>query len=103
VIVSVRPEDIEVNVNGANDSALWKGIVRQVVYFGDSMNCAIDFAGTMLRARLHPSTSLEDGQEVTLNFKAERCAAFPPRIDGPIASASCRSRSGIISWATGFS
>ncbi len=77
VIVSIRPEDIEVSANGANEPATWKGIVRQVVYFGDSMNCEIDFAGTVLRARLHPSTILEDGQEVTLNFKAGRCVAFP--------------------------
>jgi iron(III) transport system ATP-binding protein len=82
VIVSVRPEDIEVNTNGVNDSVLWKGIVRQVVYFGDSMNCEIDFAGTLLRARLHPSTILEDGQQVTLNFKAGRCVAFPQESAG---------------------
>jgi hypothetical protein len=31
----------------------------------------------LLRARLHPSTILEDGQEVTVNFKAGRCVAFP--------------------------
>ncbi|MGH7929667.1 MAG: TOBE domain-containing protein, partial [Candidatus Binatia bacterium] len=55
----------------------WKGTVRQVVYFGDSMNCEIDFAGTVLRARLHPSTILESGQQVAITFQAERCVAFP--------------------------
>lgn len=78
VIVSVRPEDIEVSVNGARESEGWKGIVRQVVYFGDSMNCEIDFAGTLLRARLHPSTTLQDGQEISVDFKSGRCVAFPP-------------------------
>jgi iron(III) transport system ATP-binding protein len=82
VIVSVRPEDIEVNVDGANDSVLWTGVVRQVVYFGDSMNCEIDFAGKLLRARLHPSTIVEDGQQVTINFKAGRCVAFPLELPG---------------------
>ena len=77
VIVSVRPEDIEVDVGAANESGTWRGIVRQVVYFGDSMNCEIDFAGTLLRARLHPSSNLHDGQEVSVNFKSGRCVAFP--------------------------
>ena len=77
VIVSVRPEDIEVDADGANESGTWRGIVRQVVYFGDSMNCEIDFAGTLLRARLHPSSNLHDGQHVSVNFKSGRCVAFP--------------------------
>ncbi len=77
VIVSVRPEDIEVDVQGSTESGTWQGVVRQVVYFGDSMNCEIDFAGTLLRARLHPSTNLHDGQKVSINFKSGRCVAFP--------------------------
>jgi len=76
VTVSVRPEDVEVSINGAKNVGAWKGIVRQVIYFGDSMNCEIDFAGTILRARLHPSSNLRDGQEVTVNFKSGRCVAF---------------------------
>jgi len=80
VTVSVRPEDVELNLNGADASGGWKGVVRQVIYFGDSMNCEIDFAGTLLRARLHPSSNLHDGQEVTVNFKSGRCVAFPREI-----------------------
>jgi len=77
VVVSVRPEDIEVKPGNGSDGGSWKGTVRQVVYFGDSMNCEIDFAGTTLRARLHPSTMLQDGEEVTIDFKTDRCVAFP--------------------------
>jgi iron(III) transport system ATP-binding protein len=77
VIVSVRPEDIEVRPANGGDTNGWKGTVRQVVYFGDSVNCEIDFAGTVLRARLHPSTVLESGQEVTIAIEAERCVVFP--------------------------
>ena len=83
VVVNVRPEDIEVYVNGTNRAESWTGTARQVVYFGDSMNCEIDFAGTTLRARLHPSIILEDGQEVTVNFKTGRCVAFPPESVSP--------------------
>ena len=80
VTVSVRPEDVELNLNGADALGAWKGVVRQVIYFGDSMNCEIDFAGTLLRARIHPSSDLHDGQEVTVNFKSGRCVAFPQEI-----------------------
>jgi iron(III) transport system ATP-binding protein len=77
VIVSVRPEDINVRPANGDEANVWRGTVRQVVYFGDCMNCEIDFAGTVLRARLHPSTVLENGQEVTIDFEAKRCVAFP--------------------------
>ena len=77
VIVSVRPEDINVRAVNGSDANVWKGTVRQVVYFGDSVHCEIDFAGTVLRARVHPSTILESGQEVAIDFEAKRCVAFP--------------------------
>jgi iron(III) transport system ATP-binding protein len=77
VIVSVRPEDINVRPAIGEGPNAWLGTVRQVVYFGDSMNCEIDFAGTVLRARLHPSTILENGQQVAMTFQAQRCVAFP--------------------------
>ena len=77
VVVSIRPEDIDVQPLCAGGADGWKGAVRQVVYFGDSMSCEIEFAGTFLRARLHPSIQLEDGQEVLISFRPERCVAFP--------------------------
>lgn len=77
VVVCVRPEDIEVTVASEVSTDGWKGVVRQVVYFGDSMSCEIESAGSILRARLHPSIILEEGQEVLLDFSSERCVAFP--------------------------
>jgi iron(III) transport system ATP-binding protein len=77
VIVSVRPEDIDIRPANGGDTPAWRGTVRQVVYFGDSVNCEIDFDGTVLRARLHPSTVLKGGQEVAIEFRAERCVALP--------------------------
>jgi iron(III) transport system ATP-binding protein len=78
VIVGVRPEDIDVQPLTDGNTDGWKGAVRQVIYFGDSMSCEIDFAGAVLRARLHPSIQLEDGQKVLIHFKPDRCVAFPP-------------------------
>jgi len=77
VLVSVRPEDIDVKMEACPSSAAWPAKVRQVVYFGDSMHCELMVASTMLRARLHPSMQLEDGQEILISFKPERCVAFP--------------------------
>ena len=77
VLVSVRPEDIDVTINASPESGKWRGKVRQVVYFGDSMHCELMVANTILRARLHPSMHLEDGQEIFISFKPERCMAFP--------------------------
>lgn len=77
VLVSVRPEDIDVKTNDCPDGKGWRGKVRQVVYFGDSMHCELEVARTLLRARLHPSIHLQDGQEIFIDFKPERCIAFP--------------------------
>ncbi|MFQ5903645.1 MAG: ABC transporter ATP-binding protein [Candidatus Binatia bacterium] len=76
VIVCVRPEDIEVKVATEVSEDGWKGIVRQVVYFGDGLNCEIESAGLLIRARLHPSVILEEGQQVLMSFRPERCVAF---------------------------
>ncbi len=78
VVVSVRPEDIDVKITGNPSEDGWKGVVRQVVYFGESMSCEIELAGAILRARLHPSMMLEEGKQVLLSFKPDRCVAFPP-------------------------
>ncbi len=64
-------------VEGCRQDSAVTVTTRQVIYFGDSMNCEIDFAATTLRARLHPSSNLHDGQEVTVNFKSGRCVALP--------------------------
>lgn len=77
VVVSVRPEDIDVRINDCPDGKGWPGKVRQVVYFGDSMHCELEVASTLLRARLHPAIHLQDGQEIFIDFKPERCIAFP--------------------------
>ena len=75
--VSIRPEDIDVEVEATDRDAQWQGTVRNVIYFGESLHCEIEFAGGTLRAHLHPSTILRDGQQVALHFKAERATAFP--------------------------
>jgi iron(III) transport system ATP-binding protein len=79
VLVSVRPEDIDVRIEACSGARGWRGKVRQVVYFGDSMHCELAVANTVLRARLHPSICLQDGQEVFISFKPERCIAFPKK------------------------
>ncbi len=76
VIVCVRPEDIEVRVASGSSGDGWKGIVRQVVYFGDGLSCEIESAGLLIRARLHPSINLKEGQQVLMSFRPERSVAF---------------------------
>ena len=78
VIVSARPEDIHVEpVHQDNDDS-WTGVVRQVVYLGESLSCEIESAGLTIRARLHPAVKLEEGQRVLLSLQPDRCIALPP-------------------------
>ncbi len=78
VVVSVRPEDIHVEPVNEAGSNSWTGIVKQVVYLGESLTCEIETKGLTLRARLHPSLRIKEGQRVLLSLQSERCIALPP-------------------------
>ena len=78
VVVCIRPEDIEAKSAVAMSGGGWEGVVRQVTYSGDSLNCEIDLAGRILHTKLHPAIILREGEPVLLNFKPERAVAIPP-------------------------
>ncbi|MDP2645691.1 MAG: ABC transporter ATP-binding protein [Desulfobacterales bacterium] len=78
VVVSIRPEDIDAKIIVGAGPDGWQGVVRHVVYFGESMHCEIEFGGDTLLARLHPSNQLQAGDPVNLSFQPDRCVAFPP-------------------------
>ncbi len=78
VIVSARPEDIQVEPVCQVSDESWTGIVRQVVYLGECLSCEIESEGLTIRVRLHPAVRLEEGQRVLLSLQPERCIALPP-------------------------
>jgi len=80
VLVSVRPEDIEVAA-GADPGDGWTATVEQAVFLGDSVDCRLTVDGLTLRARVHPSVRLHRGDRVSVSFRPERCIAIRPAGD----------------------
>ncbi|HEV8340025.1 MAG TPA: ABC transporter ATP-binding protein [bacterium] len=80
VLVSVRPEDVEVVPDSglAGNLDAWKATVEQAVFLGESLDCRLTVDGLKLRARVHPSIRLRRGDHVSVSFRPERCVAIRP-------------------------
>lgn len=77
VLVSIRPEDVEVE-DGARSGEGWEATVEQAVFLGESIDCRLAVNGVVLRARVHPSVRLRRGDRVSVSFRPDRCIAIRP-------------------------
>jgi iron(III) transport system ATP-binding protein len=86
VVVSVRPEDVELieqlpeRVEGHN---VCQGIVDAKVFLGDFVDFQVRVADIVLLARVHPSLRTPVGDAIHVRMKAEKCVVLPndtPRI-----------------------
>jgi len=77
VIVIVRPEDIRVITDSKPRHNLFKGKVNAVIFMGDSLECQVLVGNQRLRTKLHPSSAVQQGQNISLELPAERCRALP--------------------------
>ncbi|HEV8724528.1 MAG TPA: ABC transporter ATP-binding protein [Candidatus Binatia bacterium] len=76
VIVVVRPEDIRVVTDSRPQHNLFQGKVNAVIFMGDSLECQVLVGSQRLRTKLHPSSSVQQGQNISLELPAERCRAL---------------------------
>jgi iron(III) transport system ATP-binding protein len=77
VVLVVRPEDI--NVIGAlcpSKENILRGKVEAVIFMGDALECQISVGEQRLRAKLHPSSTVRQGEIVHLELPPERCRAL---------------------------
>ncbi len=79
VLVSIRPEDIDVSSDAGSNQEAWEAIIGQVVFLGEAVDCRLAVGNLELRARLHPSFRLRRGERVRLSFRSDRCVAFSER------------------------
>ncbi len=73
VLVSVRPEDIQLTPVAGSQSSEWAGIIDQVSFLGGLIEYQITIADNRLRARVHPSNFFQEGDSVKLTFQPGRC------------------------------
>jgi iron(III) transport system ATP-binding protein len=74
VLVSVRPEDIQITAaTESSHSSEWGGVIDQVSFLGGLIEYQITISGTRMRARVHPSNFFQEGDSVQLTFQPGRC------------------------------
>ncbi|HEY2528517.1 MAG TPA: ABC transporter ATP-binding protein [Xanthobacteraceae bacterium] len=79
VVVSVRPEDVELSETappGEGDDNLCRGTVEAKVFLGDYLDCQVKVGDSILLARVHPSLQTPAGNPVHVRMRAEKCVAI---------------------------
>jgi iron(III) transport system ATP-binding protein len=80
VIVSVRPEDVELSeaLPAAGDSeTVCMGTVAAKDFLGDYLDFHVRVADVVLLAKAHPSLRTPTGDPIFLRMKADKCIAIP--------------------------
>src|SRR5713226_5975178 len=80
VVVSVRPEDVELSEGepaAAADDNVCKGTVSAKEFLGDYLDFHVKVGDVVLLAKAHPSLRTPTGDEIYLRMKADKCVAIP--------------------------
>ncbi len=79
VIVSVRPEDVELSEappEAAAGENVCKGIVAAKDFLGDYLDFHVRVGDVVVQAKAHPSLRTPTGDPIHLRMKAEKCIAI---------------------------
>src|SRR5262245_3660081 len=86
VIVSIRPEDVELAEQepaAAADETIIRGIVHNKDFLGEYLDFHVKVGDVVLQARAHPSLRTPTGDPIYVRMKAEKCVAIasdmPPK------------------------
>jgi iron(III) transport system ATP-binding protein len=91
VIVSVRPEDVELSEQqppAADGENVCKAIVTAKDFLGEYLDFQLKVGDVVLLARAHPSLRTPVGDAIFLRMKAEKCVAIPSDMAQKSATAS---------------
>jgi iron(III) transport system ATP-binding protein len=91
VIVSVRPEDVELSeqpLAAADGENVCKAVVTAKDFLGEYLDFQLKVGDVVLLARAHPSLRTPVGDAIYLRMKAEKCVAIPSELAHKGAGAS---------------
>jgi ABC-type Fe3+/spermidine/putrescine transport system ATPase subunit len=83
VLVSIRPEDVEIGPaeSTSADNRL-EGVVVTAVYMGGYVDYQVAVEGVRIRAYSKPSTPYCDGDRVSLGLPPAACVCIPEEANG---------------------
>ena len=80
VVVSIRPEDVELSERPAEQADnVCVGTVQAKAYLGDHLDIQVKVSDFVLLARVHPSLRTPTGERIHVRLPAEKCLAVRTR------------------------
>jgi ABC-type Fe3+/spermidine/putrescine transport system ATPase subunit len=79
VVVTIRPEAIEIGPNGYNNIT---GFVRSYSYFGSAAHCCAEVHGVQFQVVAPPFTTFAADDPITLHLPPERICLLPGDMSG---------------------
>ena len=76
VVLSIRPEDIELTETRLEGTNVWRGIVDQKVFLGESIDFQVKVGQRNLQSRVHPSLRTPVGDPIYVRVNPEKCVAL---------------------------
>ncbi|HET7200129.1 MAG TPA: ABC transporter ATP-binding protein [Burkholderiales bacterium] len=76
VLLSVRPEDIDLTEARPQGSNVWEARVDQKVFLGEFVDFQVKIGQRILLSRCHPSLRTPIGEAIYVKLHPEKCVAF---------------------------
>ncbi len=72
----LRPENVAVKERADGRPNEFAGTLRVAAFLGDHLDCLVEVAGELIRARAHPSSRLAREQSVWIEIPADQCVVL---------------------------
>jgi iron(III) transport system ATP-binding protein len=76
VLISVRPEDVELSEAKPSGTNVWEGRVDQKVFLGEFLDFQVKLGSRTLLSRQHPSLRTPIGQPIFIQLDPDKCVAL---------------------------
>ena len=76
VLISVRPEDVELSEAKPAGMNVWEGRVDQKVFLGEFLDFQVKLGSRTLLSRQHPSLRTPIGQPIFIQLDPDKCVAL---------------------------
>jgi len=86
VILSIRPEDVELTEQRPEGGDVCEAIVDAKVFLGEYLDFQVKVGDRLLLARAHPSLNTPVGKRIYVRTNPEKCVAIPEPADVPLAA-----------------
>jgi len=76
VVLSVRPEDVDLGETRPGGANVWEARVDQKVFLGEFVDFQVKLGDRILLSRCHPSLRTPIGDSIYVQLHPEKCVAF---------------------------